>query len=489
MLETIREFGLEQLAAAGEEKATRRAHAACFLAFAERAKPELTGPDPGPWLKRLEAEHDNFRSALSWSIGRGEAESETALRLGEALWLFWKLRGYVPEGRQWIERALAVAGDRVTIHRANALRVLGNFAFDDLTKARRFYEQSLELYEQLGDQRGQASALSNLGMTDEKLGASSSARVLQEQALALFQQMDDRPRIAHAYYQLGYLAAREENDTHAKEYLDEARSRWQQVGDLTGVAYALLELGRISARQGQLTVAEELLSWSLTTFRESRLADAEPWVLSELGAVALRRGDHAGAARAFRDALALFKALGVWYDYAVEAIEGFARLALLEGDETRAVKLWAACDAWRETTSTALSIVERNEREADLESARRVLGERDYEEAMATGHVMPIDEAAAFACTFDVKAKLAPEPTPAPVAFPFVSLTRQERRVLCYLPAGLSNKAIADEIGIKVRTVTTHVDHIFNKLGVDNRAAAAALAVRHGLCDSSPLSA
>src|SRR5262249_2492992 len=115
--ETIREFGLERLAAAGELEAGRRRHAAHFVALAEPADAALRGPDPRPWLQRLEAEHDNLRGALEWGLSgapgaAGDASGrETALRLGGALAWFWWWRCNLDEGRRWLSRALAGPGD------------------------------------------------------------------------------------------------------------------------------------------------------------------------------------------------------------------------------------------------------------------------------------------------------------------------------------------------------------------------------------------
>ena len=100
MLETIREFGLEVLNEAGEEGTVRALHASHFMELAERAAPELTGPEQAAWFDRLETEHDNVRAALAWALDTGEIE--VALRLGSALTRFWLSRGYFQEGRRWI---------------------------------------------------------------------------------------------------------------------------------------------------------------------------------------------------------------------------------------------------------------------------------------------------------------------------------------------------------------------------------------------------
>ncbi|HYO30149.1 MAG TPA: helix-turn-helix domain-containing protein, partial [Thermomicrobiales bacterium] len=97
MLETIREFGLQRLAESGEETAVRGALARFYLDLVEAARPELSGPRQTAWLDRIEAEHDNLRSAMGWLLDR--RETEPALRLAGGLWWFWWVRGYLGEGR------------------------------------------------------------------------------------------------------------------------------------------------------------------------------------------------------------------------------------------------------------------------------------------------------------------------------------------------------------------------------------------------------
>src|SRR5262249_39115222 len=118
MLETIRDFGLEALAATGEA-AAHRAHADLFLTFAEDAVGALDGPEQSAALARLEREGDNLRAALASTIDAGDAA--LALRFAAALWRFWFVRGHAGEGREWLARVLAMPGGEATPLRATAL--------------------------------------------------------------------------------------------------------------------------------------------------------------------------------------------------------------------------------------------------------------------------------------------------------------------------------------------------------------------------------
>ena len=144
MLETVREYGLEQLEASGGLGATRQAHAEYYLALAEAAEPELRGPEQARWLERLEAEHDNLRAALEWADERDAGE--LGARLGAALWRFWSVRGYLTEGRARLGSVLARVGPSVGA--ATRARVLDGLAYltrlqGDYRAARALCEQSL----------------------------------------------------------------------------------------------------------------------------------------------------------------------------------------------------------------------------------------------------------------------------------------------------------------------------------------------------------
>ena len=155
MLETIREYGLEALTDSGEEEITRQAHAAYYLALAEKAEPEFGGPEQATWLERLEREHDNLRAALNWSLEQGKARRrmEMALRLGGALRRFWLVHAHIGEGRVFLEQALAEGGEVAASVRAKALVAAANLAAsqNDYDRTETLCQESLALFQELGD--------------------------------------------------------------------------------------------------------------------------------------------------------------------------------------------------------------------------------------------------------------------------------------------------------------------------------------------------
>src|SRR5512132_784809 len=141
LLETIREYALEKLREAAEEAATREKHLDWCVDLAEQAEPEIHETADAAALDRLQADLDNCRAALGWSLGRQDAGS--ALRLASALLDLWTIRADWTEGRDWVERALALPGEVDPGLRAKGLRAAGSLAdvLSDYAVAVGFYEE------------------------------------------------------------------------------------------------------------------------------------------------------------------------------------------------------------------------------------------------------------------------------------------------------------------------------------------------------------
>jgi predicted ATPase/class 3 adenylate cyclase len=172
MLQTLREFGLEQMARSGELEATRQAHAEYYLRLAEEVEPSLQANEQGRSMARLEQEHENLRAALSWLLaqarGGGEyskQQAEQALRFCTALSWFWSIRGYSREGQHFLEQALVLRESVTTPVRARALYTAAHLAFilDDSERTEKLGSESLHLFRELGDKAGMADALFLLG--------------------------------------------------------------------------------------------------------------------------------------------------------------------------------------------------------------------------------------------------------------------------------------------------------------------------------------
>ncbi len=197
MLETIREYGLEHLAASGDEPATRRAHAAYYLVVAEEGS--LGGSDPGQWLERVDVEHDNLRASLDWLTRTGDAD--WGMRLATAMFRFWETREHFTEGRNRVARLLKLPGAAARNQkRVRTLFAGGVLAFDqgDLTTAQEMLEESLSIARELKDSSGVAVSLNALAVFFRDRGELAQASGVFEESLALCRELGDLTAAARA---------------------------------------------------------------------------------------------------------------------------------------------------------------------------------------------------------------------------------------------------------------------------------------------------
>jgi predicted ATPase/class 3 adenylate cyclase len=278
MLETIREFALERLEQAGDLEGARRRHAEYYAGVAARADEQLRGSGPAHLaaLDRLEAEHDNMRAALAWSLQTpaagpvpGSAErAATGLRLVQALAYFWYRHGHPLEGRRWLERAIDLAGEdggaplaplaplaQLTHWLGVLLQQLG-----EPQAARAVLERSLAIWRDLGDRDQQARELNSLGITRRDLGDVGAARSLLEESAAISREVGSDLRLAAALTNLGQLESEAGNFDRATEVLQEALAIDRKQGDMLGVALDQQSLAGVALRAGRAEEARDLLS-------------------------------------------------------------------------------------------------------------------------------------------------------------------------------------------------------------------------------------
>jgi predicted ATPase/DNA-binding CsgD family transcriptional regulator len=481
MLETIREYGLDQLSASGEAEATRLAHAAWYLGLAEAAEPLLAGPDQALWLDRLETEHPNLRAALAWSLDR--IGDETALRLGTALWRFWEVRGHLVEARDWLERAVAHGRGGRSAIRANALSSLGNIlnTLCDYDRARRCHKETLTLRRELGDQRGSARSLSNLALLDTYQGEWALARAAYEEVLTIWRALDERSLVALTLNNLSEVVSAQGDLDLAWSLLDESLTIRRELGDTRGLAYTLQNLGDVTFARGDATRAGELLDESLFLFQKIDSQRGIAFALHSLGRLALAEGDLARAATCHGHALALRRTLADRFGVTV-GLEGLAAVALAAGRPEHVARLCGAADGLRAAIGVRRPPRDEVAHAAVVARARDELGIA-FGPAWNEGRARP-EEAISDALALADQLAEFQQPLPdASAAVPDAEsmLTRREREVLKLLIEGHSDREIATALSISPRTVETHVGRILTKLGLHSRTAAVAHAVRHHL--------
>ena len=241
MLETVHEFAREKLQESKEAEEIKRVHAQYFLTLAEQAFPELRGPDQLEWLERLEAEHDNMRAALAWTLDRKEAE--LALRLGGDLSWFWSLRGYYIEGRRWLEEALAIEGRGSPEVRAMALAGAGALASQqsDYDRAQEACEEGLELLAPEAREAIEAklNLLVWLGFVAWVREEYERAKQLFEEGLALSRERSDTWWLATFLLYVAIVPHYLGDYERATELTEESMDLFREQGDKHSLAYTV----------------------------------------------------------------------------------------------------------------------------------------------------------------------------------------------------------------------------------------------------------
>ncbi|PYE52704.1 tetratricopeptide repeat protein [Deinococcus yavapaiensis] len=467
LLEVIREYAAEQQDALDETHATRVRHAHHFLALARRLDEDVWTRRQASVLQRLERDHDNFRSALRFSL---EHDPPLALLLASRLGNFWSVHGHLTEGRRWLNRALRATD--APEGRARATYTAGEMARmqGDHVEAAEHFHDCLALARSEGDRLHVAAALNALGVLAHNAARPREARAFLEQALPLWEAEQRDFGRTTPLFNLGRLHLYWGDAREAVPLLTRALTFWRSNGNLHGVGYALYALGRAAFELGDDARGAALLRESLEV-REG-IGDERGVIASRtaLGLAEVARGDLTAARPLLSEALTRAVRLGHQRNVA-ETLEDFASLAVAVGAYEDAVRLSSKGQALREAIGAGLAPLDERYVTRAMKRARAKLSRAAYERARQEGQTMSVDDALVVVTRLDVRA----DPKRAEDV-----LTPRERQVVVSMAAGLSNREIARQLELSEKTVARHCENVFNKLGVNSRAAAAAHAIREG---------
>lgn len=435
LLETIRQYAREKLLAAGEGDAVPARHLGYFRQLAGQAEPELAGPRQVTWLNQLEAELDNFRAALEYSL---ENHIETGVLLTTTLLRFWDERGYIRDGDEWLERLLARPEASLPVSlRAKALTTQGYFALwegeygrafgrageglalgrqvedrrgiafslfvqgiamflqDDVTQGQALLLESLALFRQLKDKLGTAEVLDWLGGSLADNQQLLLARPYLEESLALFRELNHLAGIVSSLTNLATIALRQEDYISARPWLEEALASQQSLGE-RGIVFPLIGLGQLALQQGDYDQAQAYFEAGLSVSKETGNQLFGLWALPRLGYVALHQGDLTRARTVFAESQQLFveagSKIGVVY-----ALEGLANLAVIENQWQRAARLLAWANTVRDAISSARPSLEQTDIDRHLALIHHHLDPAALATAQATGRAMTMEQAIADA--------------------------------------------------------------------------------------------
>lgn len=522
MLETVREFAIEQLAAHAESAAVHDAHAEYFLALAERAAPRLQSEQQEQWLERLQIEHANFREVLVRAEQR--QDSDCALCLAAALWRFWHRRGYWAEGLGWLTQLLSQTSStarpdlRVRARALTAAAWLAHYQNDfgqaqsalaevlsadrsqfpteiliealicqslvaqslgENQRAAEYCAEALAASRKLGDHTRIAESLCGLSRATRELGDYNRATLLSEEALDLNRAARHRGGVAGALLTLGDVARDLGQTADVRWLCEEALAIFRTLREPLGEGFALHNLAVAAYGDGEFELARTLGEESLAIFRRLDVGNASAEVLASMGAFLTAAGDPAAGLSALLEAIELALAVGPRWVVAA-GMEGIAAIAVQQGQPHAGAELASGAAALRREFAVPV----RTNWQADLDfvvnQARAALGPEAFAEAWGRGEQCQLTELVTEATRVRIV-------TNAPLART-KSVQRQHHRaglsareldVLRLLVDSKTDREIADALFISPRTASKHVGAILLKLDVTSRNEAAIEAIRN----------
>lgn len=436
MLVTIYQYMRNRLLESSEYSIINDRHTLYYLELAETAQTYLDKSNQATWFNRLEVDHNNLRSALSWS--QQKADKVVELRLSAALWPFWQMRGYHHEARRWLESALTASDHTPAIIRANALSAAANVAADqgDFKTASSKYEEALALYHVVEDKSGIARSLTSLGIIARIQANYHQARTLLEESLTIFKELNDTHGVASALLFLGRTIRLQGDTTLACTFYMESLSAFENLGDRQSTAAVAVALGNLQADLGnhalarnyweraivivqetgdQLGFASIRFNQAMTVMQEGNYGQAQLWYeealalqrklghqsgvansLLYLGLLSLLQENYAQARLLLVQGLEMERILGQKQSIA-RSLEAFAELALLEQEPERAAQLLGAAESLRLRINAPIPPRDRNKYNQLVLALHDCLTEEKLRSARTAGQTMSLEQAITYA--------------------------------------------------------------------------------------------
>jgi tetratricopeptide (TPR) repeat protein len=348
------------------------------------------------WSKRLDADLDNLRAALVWSVA--QQQHETTAKLAEGLRLFWEDRGPVSEGLRWLDAALKHRGDlspptlaKVLSTKAALLLVVRG----DREQAEPLLQESLRLLRDLGDTKRVVRTLSYLGIVAVLDGDHRRSVALHDEAVALARKQADSQVLATALLNQSGVLMLHGDHGQARVALDESLVLVRELGDPRGIAYVLTYLATLALSEEDHEQAVPMMEESLALGHEIGNPALVASPLCGLGLAALYQGEDDRASALFEESLTLARRLEDIY-LIRDCLWGLAGVAGAKGQSSRAVRLWGAAAALDEAVGFSTPDV-RPLRERLESTVRERLNADAFEAEFAKGRATSMDQAVAYA--------------------------------------------------------------------------------------------
>lgn len=436
MQETIREYAHKKLTASDEALAVYNAYLNYYLWFVKQAEPKLYNQEQNAWSDHLELEFDNFRTALEWSIENKDIGSAAELVIN--IDRFWQLRGYYCEASMWLDRILALGGI-ADATRAELLLSRGFFsrAQGEYDQAVAYVETSLVIFESLGEISGIAQANAIMGIIKVFQGEREKGIELLEESRKTFQETGDEWQIARALLYISDSYNREGDHKKAALLSQECLSLFTKLGDSWGIAFAAGVAGEIAREEGDLIQAKAYFRDNLVFLWQHGLKGEIPYPLESLSLIAVSEESYAYA-----------------------------------------IRLWGAAEVFREKANSPLPPAYREDYRRYLALAQAKLGETAYLAAIEEGRELLPEDVIELATHDDIIRLETPSTTDIEPMAEF-HLTKREIEILRLVATGMTDAQVARELFLSTRTVSKHLEAIYNKLQVNSRTAATNFALSH----------
>lgn len=451
LLESIREYLLDQLRIRSELDETRRQHAQYYLELAERNYSEINKENRNFWLDLLEIENDNFRAALQWSLDTGELS--LGKRIAAALWNpFWWLYGHIREGTYWLETFLRNGDNSRDETQMRILAGAGTLRGwqRDFEPGKAFLMESLQIALEREDQAAIASILGRLGWIFWVNGKTDEAAWLAEQLNDSLEDADPWD-LAYAFLSLGSLQYETGRDEAAVKAFERSLEYFELTGEKAGACIARSKLALLKQRKGELQGAKEAMVESLTPVRQ----------LTDLHIIC----------QCAEDAVQIVMQ--------IMSEQNTAR----EPDPKKFARVLGSLDHWRDILDLPRAPREESAYLQATESLLSRLGEDTYLLIRTKGQPIPIERTIQelielLETSFQLGKNDKQMPEEQEIGG---SLSERELEVIKLVAEGYSGQEIAKRLFITERTVRFHINSIFNKLGANNRAQAVAIASQLGM--------
>jgi predicted ATPase len=391
MLETLREYALEQLEAQAEIEALKRCHANYYLQLTETAEPHLTSDRQVEWFGRLENETHNIEAALEWLLSRQEIER--AGQMAGVLWRFWGGHSHLSAGSHWIEQILMSSNHLSPLVYAKVTHGAGRLSLLQYRyrEASQYLKLSLMLYERSGNQPGQAAIYLSLGEIELRQANSLPAQNYFEKSLEFYLLIGDQAGRARCLCQLGRLAVHRKDLAKAQTLFEQSLDLLRQYGSSESLAMVLNDLAEVLRAQGEYEAAATLYHESLNLYRLLDFNIGVAVILHNLGQVMRRLGNDGDALRFFQEALSLLQSLEE-KQIIVECLAAIGGIFVSQNQLERAVHFLGAANALMRAVDIQLDLADQIEYERNLETAQKQLHESVWNALWSDGQSMPLEK-------------------------------------------------------------------------------------------------